>query len=100
MNSVPGKPKVFQNVIFLSDGNSRDDVLAAAENFHKNGIRLTSVWLGKNNKKYNGMEKMKKIIGSDRVPPLSYVNHYFESKDPKHLSEMVDEMMREIVNCN
>ena len=50
-----GNPAVYQNAIFLSDGICQNndglcdgDLVSAAENFHQNGIHLTSVALGNN----------------------------------------------------
>ena len=90
-----GKPNVLQNVIFLSDGESRDDIVAPAENFHANGIRITSVLLGH----AKGMEDMKKIIGSNRTPALGYKNHYFESKNAADLALLAKKMREEILEC-
>ena len=82
-------------MIFLSDGVSRDDILAPAENFHANGIRITSVLLGHT----KGMEDMKKIIGSNRTPALSYKNHYFECKNAADLASLAKQMRKEILVC-
>ena len=95
-----GKPNILQNVIFLSDGESRDDIVAPAENFHVNGIRITSVLLGQHTRKGSkGMEDMKKIIGSNRTPALGYQNHYFESKNARDLALLAKQMRRKILEC-
>ena len=82
-------------MIFLSDGESRDDIVAPAENFHANGIRITSVLLGHT----KGMEDMKKIMGSNRTPALSYKNHYFECKNAADLASLAKQMRKEILVC-
>ena len=89
-----GDPAVYQNAIFLSDGNG-GDILSAAENFHQNGIHLTSVALG------NGPNKalMKKITGFDRSPPLGYQNFYFEHSDAGDLASHAKDMRKEILDC-
>ena len=86
---------MFQNVIFLSDGQC-NDIMSAAENFHQNGIRLTSVALGKNVKK----DVMRSITGIDRNPPLPYKSFYFEHSDAAKLANEAIEMRREILECS
>ena len=83
-------------MIFLSDGVSKDDILAPAENFHANGIRITSVLLGEGSE---GREDMKKIIGSNRKPTLGYKNHYFESKNARDLASLAKQMRKVILEC-
>ena len=89
-----GNPAVYQNAFFLSDGNG-GDIVSAAENFHQNGIHLTSVALG------NGPNKalMKKITGFDRSPPLGYKNFYFEHSDAGDLASHAKDMRKEILDC-
>ena len=92
---LQGNPAVYQNAIFLSDGVSGDDMVSAAENFHQNGIHLTSVALG------SGPNKalMKKITGFDRSPPLGYKNFYFEHSDAGGLASHAKDMRKEILDC-
>ena len=90
-----GNPAVYQNAIFLSDGSSTDDIVSAAENFHQNGIRLTSVALGDNINK----DLMKKITGFDRSPPLGYQNFFFEHSDAGDLASHAKDMRKEILDC-
>ena len=89
-----GDPAVYQNAIFLSDGNG-GDILSAAENFHQNGIHLTSVALGNNPNK----DLMKKITGFDRSPPLGYKNFYFEHSDAGDLASHAKDMRKAILDC-
>ena len=93
-----GNPAIYQNALFLSDGICQcldSDMMAAAENFHQNGIHLTSVALG------NGPDKalMKKITGFDRSPPLGYKNFYFEHSDAGDLASHAKDMRKEILDC-
>ena len=92
--SLLGNPAVYQNAFFLSDGNG-GYIVSAAENFHQNGIHLTSVALG------NGPNKalMKKITGFDRSPPLGYQNFYFEHSDAGDLASHAMDMRKEILDC-
>ena len=85
---------MYQNVIFLSDGNG-GDIVTASENFHMNGIRLTSVALGSPD-----LPLMKEIIGNDRDPPLLYRNYFFQHSDAANLASAAMEMRREILNCS
>ena len=89
-----GDPAVYQNAIFLSDGNG-GDILSAAENFHQNGIHLTSVALVNNPNK----ALMKKITGFDRSPPLGYKNFYFKHSDAGDLASHAKDMRKEILDC-
>ena len=84
---------MYQNAIFLSDGNGGDP-LTEAENFHKNGIRLTSVALGAANKVL-----MRQLIGENRNPPLPYKNHFFEHNDASKLAEAAKDMKKQILSC-
>merc|ERR1712108_14458 len=81
-----GNPDVYQNAIFLSDGNGGDP-LTAAENFHRNGIHLTSVALGAANK-----DLMRHLTGMNRNPPLTYKNHFFEHHDANMLAKAAKDM--------
>ena len=89
----PGNPELYQNAIFLSDGNGGDP-LSAAENFHKNGIRLTSVAIGAANQVL-----MRELTGMNRNPPLTYKNHYFEHNDANKLAEAAKDMKQQILSC-
>ena len=84
---------MYQNAIFLSDGNGGDP-LSAAENFHKNGIRLTSVAIGAANQ-----DLMRELTGMNRSPPLTYKNHYFEHNDANKLAEAAKDMKKQILSC-
>ena len=84
---------MYQNAIFLSDGNGGDP-LSAVENFHKNGIRLTSVAIGAANQVL-----MKELTGMNRSPPLTYKNHYFEHNDANKLAEAAKDMKKQILSC-
>jgi len=88
-----GNPDVYQNAIFLSDGNGGDP-LTAAENFHRNGIHLTSVALGAANK-----DLMRHLTGMNRNPPLTYKNHFFEHHDANMLAKAAKDMKNEILSC-
>ena len=92
-----GDPAVYQNAIFLSDGDSGDDIVSAAENFHRNGIRLTSVALGQQVNRFWAL--MKKITGFDRNPPLGYKNFYFQHSDAVDLASHAKDMRKEILDC-
>ena len=92
-----GNPDVYQNAIFLSDGDSGDDIVSAAENFHRSGIRLTSVALGRQVNRFWAL--MKKITGFDRKPPLGYKNFYFQHSDAVDLSSHAKDMRKEILDC-
>ena len=98
ISSISGNPGVFQNVIFLSDGqcSSLDNVMSVAENFHRNGIRLTSVALGSN----VNTQVMRRITGIDRNPPLPYRSFYFEQSDAANMASTAIEMRREILECS
>lgn len=71
-----GDPEVYQNVIFLSDGQSQDDIVGPAANFWDNGIRVTSIALGQAN-----LDNMEAITGINRNPPLPYENYFFSHTD-------------------
>ena len=97
-----GNPAVYQNAIFLSDGICQlgnglcdSNLVSAAENFHQNGIHLTSVALGNNPDK----ALMKMITGFDRSPPLGYQNFYFEHSDAGDLASHAKDMRKEILDC-
>ena len=92
-----GNPDVYQNAIFLSDGDSGDDIVSAAENFHRSGIRLTSVALGRQDNWFWAL--MKKITGFDRKPPLGYKNFYFQHSDAVDLASHAKDMRKEILDC-
>ena len=92
-----GNPDVYQNAIFLSDGDSGDDIVSAAENFHRSGIRLTSVALGRQVNRFWAL--MKKITGFDRNPPLGYKNFYFQHSDAVDLASHAKDMRKEILDC-
>ena len=92
-----GNPDVYQNAIFLSDGDSGDDIVSAAENFHRSGIRLTSVALGRQVNRFWAL--MKKITGFDRKPPLGYKNFYFQHSDAVDLASHAKDMRKEILDC-
>merc|ERR1719268_8327 len=92
-----GNPDVYQNAIFLSDGDSQDDIVSAAENFHRSGIRLTSVALGRQDNWFWAL--MKKITGFDRNPPLNYKNFYFQHSDAVDLASHAKDMRKEILDC-
>ena len=92
-----GNPDVYQNAIFLSDGDSQDDIVSAAENFHQSGIRLTSVALGRQDNWFWAL--MKKITGFDRNPPLGYKNFYFQHSDAVDLASHAKDMRKEILDC-
>ena len=92
-----GDPAVYQNAIFLSDGDSGDDIVSAAENFHRSGIRLTSVALGRQVNRFWAL--MKKITGFDRNPPLGYKNFYFQHSDAVDLASHAKDMRKEILDC-
>ena len=85
---------MYQNVIFLSDGNG-GDIVTAAENFHQSRIRLTSVALGSAD-----LPLMKQITGRDRDQPLPYRNYYFQHSDAANLASTAMEMRREILDCS
>ena len=95
ISSISGNPGVFQNVIFLSDGQC-GDIMSEAENFHRNGIRLTSVALGSN----VNTQVMRRITGIDRNPPLPYRSFYFEQSDAANMANTAIEMRREILECS
>merc|ERR550534_2752061 len=48
-----GDKKVYKVAIFLTDGRSYDDMKKPAQKFHDNEIRLTPVYLGKDQRAAN-----------------------------------------------
>jgi len=86
-----GDPRVWQAVIFLSDGGNGDGSLGkAAKKFHRKEIRITPVYLGEDNRH---VRDMKKMLGKN----LKYKNKFFQAKDLTKLTN--DQFVRAVSGC-
>ena len=88
-----GKPNVWQAVIFLSDGNNKDedvDLGDAAKKFHRENIRITAVYLGENIRDRQEMERM---LGEN----LPYQNKFFQAENLPKLTS--NQFVHEVSRC-